>query len=300
MIPKTFLTALTATCLAVSSNASPCKVSSRTTTVASTETASTTEIASTATQTTEASSIESATTVTDTSFISDATTTIEFSTTEGSLTIDLTSTATESDAVTTIATTTDSTTTETTTAEPTTTAEDTTTAEPTTTAETSTTVEAPAGPTHIVNAGFEASSQSISPWSLVDTSAQYSVSVDTTESHEGQNSAHMSYRSGSTNFLRQPLQNIEAGVSYTMSAWILSSSTCPVAYLRCTFNDDSVVKSEMYIVPDGTEDSWQQMTATCAYSQAQVDAGNLFFYVGFYCYGSLSEPRIDTVGFREQ
>ncbi|KAI6772999.1 hypothetical protein HG530_003957 [Fusarium avenaceum] len=287
MISKISITALVATCLMVGSNASPCRVSSRTTQIPTSLTTKATSAATgTAVETTFGTIVATENTISSTTALS-STEELTITVTESISGTQATSTLEES-----ITTTDESTAT----VEPTTTEAATTSDEPTTTAAASTTTaEAPADPTHITNGGFEDSSESVSPWELFQ-SADTSVAVDTNVRNDGQNSARLSFSVGKVNYLRQPLQSISAGVSYTASAWIRPHFLCTSTYIVCAYRTTGV-SSRLALpltVTDGS--SWQQLSLPCSYTQAQLDEGNLYLYVGYNC-PSGSTSYIDSVDF---
>ncbi|KAF9776185.1 hypothetical protein IL306_005659 [Fusarium sp. DS 682] len=271
---------------------------------------------------------------TERSVASEDATTIGLSTIRGFSTVDLTSTAAESDTtwIESTPTTTDGTTTEAatttdstgtadstttkaaTTTEPTTTAEDTTTTQPaisdkpttsaadstistdlTTSAVSTTTTETRAAPTRITNGGFEDSALVASSWTRVTPSGSWFVlTIDTTQKHDGQNSALMTWSQGTSGFVRQSLQDIKAGVPYAMSAWVLPS-VCTFAYIICYYNTVTVVNRANFPIAGGTGNTWQQVSTTCTYSQDQLDVGGLYLAIGFNCPGAGSKAHIDTV-----
>lgn len=294
MISKISITALVATCLMVGSNASPCRVSSRTTQIpTSLTTKATSAVTGTATETTSGATGATENTISSTTaLLSNQELTITV--TESSSGTQTTSTLEES-----ITTTDESTATvePTTTEAATTSDEPITTAEPTTTtaAASTTTAEAPAGPTFITNGGFEDSSESVSPWRLV-TSTTTTVAIDTNVRHDGQNSARINFAMGDTYYLQQSLQSISEGVSYTVSAWIRPDPGCITAYVFCSFAYSFTTYREVVALTPADGNIWRKVSTTCSYTQDQLDEGNLYVNVGYYC-PSGSTSYIDSVAF---
>ncbi|KAM0235877.1 hypothetical protein ACHAP5_009569 [Fusarium lateritium] len=297
-----------ATCLVAGSNASPCKVSSRTTeatttagvptTVASTETATAettiaTEEASTTAEdvtTTALSSIALSSTeqlsvtvtVSESSIETTLATTTIVSSSQDSSVPDPTSTEAES-AVTSnesVATTTDGTAT----------------AAPTTTEAATTTTEA-AAPTFILNAGFEDSSESVSPWSLYTFDVLTSLTVDTTVSHDGQNSAHIYYGPRRSNAIQQEIQGpIMPNVEYKVSAWVRASSGCSRVSLGCKYQYDETAGEASFSLDPASAGEWRQISSACSYTQEEFDFGGFVLTVGFEC-DLGSDAYVDTVSF---
>jgi hypothetical protein len=172
-----------------------------------------------------------------------------------------------------------------------TTTDDTTTAVPITT-----TAEAPSTPTFIVNTGFEDSSESLSPWSIYVPNPPVTLSLDTSTSHDGQNSAHLSYAEQGGNGLQQKLQGpIMADVTYAMSAWVRTSIGCHQAHLECQFGGLYAEGQAFELDPDTVND-WQLVSTTCTFTPDQVDSGNLRMLVAFSCRMD-SDAYVDTVSF---
>ncbi|RBR24703.1 uncharacterized protein FIESC28_02476 [Fusarium coffeatum] len=330
MIAKTFVTAFIAASFMASSEASPCKVSSRTTdaltvgeisstaTATSTETAAATETlvsssgvssvettALTAGQfdtTSEASTISDDATTTVAVATTDLTSIVVESTTEASITFedatttavstaDLSSTVDESS----IETSTvfmDATTTDTPTTEisPATT-ESTTTAEATTT-----TIEAPIVPTFLVNSGLDDESDTTQPWDFLFSTTSVSLSLSSTTKHEGRNSAKLTFMDEASIYVQQPLvSSIEAGVPYSASAWVRAGLGCTHAYLFCGYPNGNALEIQDVAV-GGTADQWLLITNTCNYSRDQVMGGGLYLAVGFVCLPG-STAWFDSVSF---
>ncbi|KAM0547585.1 hypothetical protein ACHAPJ_010329 [Fusarium lateritium] len=299
MISKPFVTAFMATCLMAGSNASPCRVSSRsieatTTTDVSVMVSAETEAPTTTT--TEASIVTDGTTATglttsDLSSIEELTSTIfesqsttETSTAEGSSYTELSTTGlsyTEEFTLTVTETTSTWSVEESTTimTESMTVGETSTTEAPTTT----TTSEAPAGPTFLANAGFEASPVTTDPWGFFITEPNYALSLDSDIKHDGEHSARIDLAVTATNYIRQEYSlTPEAGVPYSVSAWVRGGARQ---------NGQRTLLSLA-----GSLNEWKQISGTCNYSQAQINAGNLYLYVGFTCSAN-GQGWIDTVSF---
>ncbi|KAH7236680.1 hypothetical protein BKA59DRAFT_487306 [Fusarium tricinctum] len=265
MILNTIVVAFTAMYFMGVSEASPCKVSSRTiessvtsgifTTVTSADISTATTSATYLSSTKESSVIvtESEHT-TETSIADKETTTVSITTTE--------STSTHA------AATTDST----------------------------TTTEA-AIPTFIRNAGFEDSAVSLHPWRKTNE-GQTVASVVSDFSHDGQNSVRMTWAAPAASYIAQDIQNpVMAGVVYTMSAWVNISPACFNAILMCTYGIGSTAKSQTFPISASMANQWMYISSTCTFTQGQIDVGSLVLQVGLTCVGGGGYGYYDTVDF---
>lgn len=168
-----------------------------------------------------------------------------------------------------------------------------------------TTSEDPATPTFIVNSGFDDSSSSYDPWTFWTSNRELGidikVNIDSTTKHEGLNSVHFEYIRSGVSYLRQPLTIIpKAGTMYHMSAWTRTTgqtiSRCNSARIRCTFGDGQIATQASMSSLFTSPDTWLQISSSCSYTQAQIDIGNLYLYVGLVCLEN-SQGWIDTVKF---
>ncbi|RGP63731.1 hypothetical protein FSPOR_8337 [Fusarium sporotrichioides] len=264
MILNTIVTAFTAMYFMVGSEASPCKVSSRTiespltsgisSAVTSADISTATTSATYLLSTEESSVIvaESERT-TETSMADEETTTVSITTTESTYTH--------------AATITDRT----------------------------TTTEA-AIPTFISNAGFEDFAVSMAPWRKTNE-GQTVASVVSDFSHDGQNSVRMTWAAPAASYIAQDIQSpVTAGVAYTMSAWVNLSPACFNAILMCTYGVRSTAKSETFPISGSMANQWIFISSTCTYTQDQIDAGSLVLQVGLTCVAG-GYGYYDTVDF---
>ncbi|KAI1062797.1 hypothetical protein LB507_005585 [Fusarium sp. FIESC RH6] len=305
MIAKTFFTAVLAASFMAGTHASPCKASSRpidvsatvgiSSTATSTEGSGTTQAIS---STTDASSADDTTLTISQSDISsrmtsleDVTTTTAVSTTDLSTivvessteapattisTIDLISSVQETIVETSTASTDATSTAGLTTTEITTTEESTTTAESTTT-----TAEAPPAPTFLLNGGFDDELYTTAPWTRA--SGIITLSLSSTVKHDGRNSAELKYLTGGQSAIRQQLGvTPQAGVDYPLSAWFRPGVGCSNALIYCTYGN-GLTSSAQSLMVSALVNQWVELSHTCNYSQAQIDAGGLQLYVGFIC-----------------
>ncbi|RKK89912.1 hypothetical protein BFJ71_g11944 [Fusarium oxysporum] len=256
MASKTLVAAFVAACFMSSSNASPCKVSSRSRDVStSTEALTSTLKASMTTQTAFSSTILSSTedetitvtqseSSTETSAASDdVTTTAILSTTE------ILSTT---DPATTLSTTQVSSTVE-------------------VSGSTTTTTEATAA-TQYINGEFD--DEITAPWQLVNDGT---LALDATIKHDGRSSGHLT---SETNYIWQPFNSLQAGVTYSVSAWVRTGSGCDQASIWCGYNGGTAQQMDFSI---SSANTWQQISNFCNYNQAQVAAGGLSLYIGIDC-----------------
>lgn len=88
-----------------------------------------------------------------------------------------------------------------------------------------------------------------------------------------------------------------AGVTYRMSAWVRASEGCAGTYIECGYQGDEFVNGETFHLDSEAADQWRQISATCTYTQAQLDAGDLYMLVGFGCPVGNNDAYVDTVGF---
>ncbi|EXK27236.1 hypothetical protein BFJ70_g11607 [Fusarium oxysporum] len=257
MASKTLVAAFVAACFMSSSNASPCKVSSRSRDVStSTEALTSTLKASMTTQTAFSSTVLSSTedetitvtqseSSTETSAASDdVTTTAILSTTE------ILSTT---DPATTLSTTQVSSTVE-------------------VSGSTTTTTEATAATQYILNGEFD--DEITAPWQLVNDGT---LALDATIKHDGRSSGHLT---SETNYIWQPFNSLQAGVTYSVSAWVRTGSGCDQASIWCGYNGGTAQQMDFSI---SSANTWQQISNFCNYNQAQVAAGGLSLYIGIDC-----------------
>ncbi|KAF5268009.1 hypothetical protein FOXYS1_1104 [Fusarium oxysporum] len=288
MASKTLVAAFVAACFMSSSNASPCKVSSRSRDVStSTEALTSTLKASMTTQTAFSSTVLSSTedetitvtqseSSTETSAASDdVTTTAILSTTE------ILSTT---DPATTLSTTQVSSTVE-------------------VSGSTTTTTEATAATQYILNGEFD--DEITAPWQLVNDGT---LALDATIKHDGRSSARMSFSTagGSTSYISQAYSSpAQAGVGYPASAWVRPGPGCTIAVLGCAYGNAGLFSGRRTLVvtatttQPGTINQWQEISYTCTYTQSQIDQGGLALNIGFMCISG-SEAWIDSVTFSGQ
>ncbi|RSL84622.1 hypothetical protein CEP52_016395 [Fusarium oligoseptatum] len=319
MISKTLLTTLVAVYLLASSNASPCMPDVRSTESASRALTSSTEALSTiAFSSTEASTttLVSVTDSSGSSTVASSTASSELSSaiTSGSSTesttlipTDLSTGTSTTDSSTEVSTstlvsTTESTTetftqssTKFTTSRTTTSSTESTTSEPPTT-----TSEAPVATTYLANSGFDDSSLSIDPWSVVNERG-VTVTIDSTIQHDGPNSALLTFSRAQTSYIRQSLDPslIQPGVPYNVAAWVRSNAVnglkqCSTVRILCTFQTNGqagVVSGQVT-----QAEQWQRIALTCTYNQWQLDIGSLYIVIALDCNGS-GQGWIDSVQF---
>ncbi|KAJ4047559.1 hypothetical protein NW761_007383 [Fusarium oxysporum] len=282
MVSKTLVAAFVATCFMSSSNASPCKVSSRSTNVStSTEAPTSTLKASMTTQTAFSSTVLSSTeneTITVTQSKSSTETTTTSTTTQPPASTSVPAPidcSTNADCVaaigpgaigvyqcvdlvcqkinnpaTTLSTTQVSSTVE-------------------VSKSTTTTTEATAATQYIINGEFD--DGITAPWQLVNGKT---LALDATIKHDGRSSGHLT---SETNYIWQPFNSLQAGVTYSVSAWVRTGSGCDQASIWCGYNGGTAQQMDFYI---SSANTWQQISNFCNYNQAQVAAGGLNLYIG--------------------
>ncbi|RMJ20074.1 hypothetical protein CDV36_000148 [Fusarium kuroshium] len=182
-----------------------------------------------------------------------------------------------------------------TTSQTTTSSTESTTSEPPTT-----TSEAPVATTYLANSGFDDSSLSIDPWSVVNERG-VTVTIDSTIQHDGPNSALLTFSRAQTSYIRQSLDPslIQPGVPYTVAAWVRSNAVnglkqCSTVRILCTFQTNGqagVVSGQVT-----QAEQWQRIASTCTYNQWQLDIGSLYIVIALDCNGS-GQGWIDSVQF---
>ncbi|RMJ16182.1 hypothetical protein CDV36_004091 [Fusarium kuroshium] len=274
----------------VSSTGSESTTWSSTETVSSsTETVSlsTTETASTSTEPASLSTTESAT-ISTTETASSTTETVSLSTTDSSTVVSTTSSASES--ISTDSFTITSSTLFTTT---------------TSTAEaSSTTSSVPQGPPELlINRGFE-TQDSLSPWMQYQNWGTLSIATD--QSHEGSQSAHLTWSSpvtpwGQYNYntgVTQPVpaSKVMVDTQYEFSVWVKLSSSmrCQDFYIACSIGNGFMPGSFKSTAVPGVG-GWLQLKTTCQWTQTWLDAGPGVAVVG-YC--TEADYYVDDASFK--
>jgi len=170
---------------------------------------------------------------------------------------------------------------------------------------TTSTNEAPGTPTFLVNAEFEDSPDDPLPWNLVVPVTQPPVdiglAVDSDIKHDGSNSGRFDYVAfGGVAYVRQPLTSTpEAGVEYTMSAWVRvtrANAGCFFVNIRCTYGNGQAAGTNSITNLSQLGGQWFQLFGRCIYTQAHIDAGNLFLNVAIACRVN-EQGWVDTVSF---
>ncbi|OBS22500.1 hypothetical protein FPOA_08837 [Fusarium poae] len=280
----------------VGSQASPCKPSSRTT-----DTDISTVVGIISTPAEASGTTETIISTTGVSSVED-TTTSTISQSEASTK----SSAISEDVITTTVSTTDlssiiikTTETSTLSADSTTTGIPTTTAESTTTAEvitTTTTTEPAAITTFITNSGFDDETDNAEPWALLNPERGL-FSIDSDIKHDGRNSGRMWFNMRGSAHVGQPLREpIQAGVPYRASAWVRGGYGCTQVVLLCAHKKTTSVKRQIQFL---TTDLWHQVSLSCTFSQDQVNAGDLYVNIQFYC-DSDAKAWMDTITFSKE
>ncbi|EWY85933.1 hypothetical protein FOYG_10601 [Fusarium oxysporum NRRL 32931] len=235
MASKTLVAAFVAACFMSSSNASPCKVSSRSRDVStSTEALTSTLKASMTTQTAFSSTVLS-------------------STEDETITVTQSESSTETSAAAILPTTQVSSAVE-------------------VSGSTTTITEATAATQYILNGEFD--DEITAPWQLVNDGT---LALDATIKHDGRSSGHLT---SETNYIWQPFNSLQAGVTYSVSAWVRTGSGCDQASIWCGYNGGTAQQMDFSI---SSANTWQQISNFCNYNQAQVAAGGLSLYIGIDC-----------------
>ncbi|RSM01166.1 hypothetical protein CDV31_011475 [Fusarium ambrosium] len=248
---------------------------------------STTESASSSTESASLSTTESAT-ISTTETASSTTQTVSLSTTDSSTVVSTTSSASES--ISTDSSTITSSTLFTTT---------------TSTAEaSSTTSSAPEGPPELlINRGFE-TQDSLSPWMQYQNWGTLSIATD--QSHEGSQSAHLTWSSpvtpwGQYNYntgVTQPVPSSKVMVNtqYEFSVWVKLSPSmrCQDFYIACSIGNGFMPGSFKSTAVPGVG-GWLQLKTTCQWTQTWLDAGPGVAVIG-YC--TEADYYVDDASFK--
>ncbi|RTE84644.1 hypothetical protein BHE90_000765 [Fusarium euwallaceae] len=162
------------------------------------------------------------------------------------------------------------------------------------------TSEAPVATTYLANSGFDDSSLSIDPWSVVNERG-VTATIDSTIQHDGPNSALLTFSRAQTSYIRQSLDPslIQPGVPYNVAAWVRSNAVnglkqCSTVRILCTFQTNGqagVVSGQVT-----QAEQWQRIASTCTYNQWQLDIGSLYIVIALDCNGS-GQGWIDSVQF---
>ncbi|KAK7408476.1 hypothetical protein QQX98_009343 [Neonectria punicea] len=264
----TFILQLLAVSYGVS--AGPCRPQSDVSSSLTTEVSSETSLAETiSTEVAETSATEISTTETSTTVIF----TTETSTTEISTTFttsESTSTTTESTSTTKSTTTTDST---------------------TSSSETPT----PSVINSLRNPGFKDSD--LASWLTYASRGTISISTDTFRS--GSQSGHVMYSGSSTTsgfYGPADSNTLVAGQAYDVSAWVRQSTSCATIGFGCAISRSSVLLAGLVTKPGaGAINNWMQLKATCTWTQAHIDTGNVGMIIYTSSCGAVSLYADDAV-----
>ncbi|KAG8670310.1 hypothetical protein FPOAC2_09660 [Fusarium poae] len=281
MITKTFVNAFIAASFMAGVQASPCKASSKTTDI-STTVGITLTSAETAVSTTVGGSLAEDTTLT----VSHTGTSTESSVIPEDITPTAVSTTALSSSI--IESSID---TSTVPDDISTTAEGTTTAEAATT-----TTEVAIVTSFLTNGGFDDKKDTTEPWNHL-TSIWADFSIDGNIKHDGRNSARLSFTSSETAYISQSLDApIEAGISYSLSAWVRPGTGCTYAALACNTADTTVEVQQFDLA--STVNQWKYISIACTWTQDQLNDGGLQLIFAFTC-DTGSDGWVDTVTFSE-
>ncbi|RSL61849.1 hypothetical protein CEP53_004931 [Fusarium sp. AF-6] len=249
---------------------------------------SVTTSASTTASSTVSSTDSESTTWSSTETVSSSTETVSLSTTDSSTVVSTTSSASES--ISTDSSTITSSTLFTTT---------------TSTAEaSSTTSSVPEGPPELlINRGFE-TQDSLSPWQQYQNWGTLSIATD--QSHEGSQSAHLTWSSpvtpwGQYNYntgVTQPVPSSKVMVDtqYEFSVWVKLSPSmrCQDFYIVCSIGNGFMPGSFKSTAVPGVG-GWLQLKTTCQWTQTWLDAGPGVAVVG-YC--TEADYYVDDASFK--
>lgn len=138
--------------------------------------------------------------------------------------------------------------------------------------ESTTTTEATAATQYILNGEFD--DGITAPWQRVNGGT---LALDATIKHDGKSSGHLT---SETNYIWQPFNSLQAGVTYSVSPWVRTGSGCDQASIWCGYNGGTAQQMDFYI---SSANTWQQISNFCNYNQGQVAAGGLNLYIGIDC-----------------
>lgn len=156
------------------------------------------------------------------------------------------------------------------------------------------------------NWNFDDSATSMSPWYRRIINA-VNVSIDTEQHQSGTNSIKFTFPGGKSRLaahISRPLDvtQIKADVPIEISAWALYESAsqtkgCQGFILLCSGNGNNFIRTSDKFTKkpwEGTVKNWQQGTATCIFTQDQLNrGGRLDMNIGFVCHPD-NEAWIDT------
>ncbi|RTE79065.1 hypothetical protein BHE90_006446 [Fusarium euwallaceae] len=168
----------------------------------------------------------------------------------------------------------------------------------------STTSSVPEGPPELlINRGFE-TQDSLSPWMQYQNWGTLSIATD--ESHEGSQSAHLTWSSpvtpwGQYNYntgVTQPVpaSKVMVDTQYEFSVWVKLSSSmrCQDFYIACSIGNGFMPGSFKSTAVPGVG-GWLQLKTTCQWTQTWLDAGPGVAVVG-YC--TEADYYVDDASFK--
>ncbi|KPM42140.1 hypothetical protein AK830_g4415 [Neonectria ditissima] len=140
-------------------------------------------------------------------------------------------------------------------------------------------------PNYLQNPGFESG---IAPWDLpYQNVIRPAITLDTSQLHSGSQSGYLAYTGpllGSGFYGLADQTSLVAGQTYDASVWIRQSGSCPSFSFACALGQNLLIP-ESVVETSGTSvrDTWVQLKTSCAWTQAQINAGGVGIIVKTIC-----------------